>query len=56
MSQLTPRTNTMIISAMVMTCAAVCSAGLAVAHDHGGHKCKKGYVMTDDHRCVKKAK
>lgn len=26
----------------------------AVAHegeDH--HKCKKGYVMTDDHKCVK---
>lgn len=25
----------------------------ATAHDTAGHKCKKGYVMTGDHRCVK---
>ena len=29
--------------------------GQAFAHGDEPHpKCKKGYVMTDDHRCVKK--
>ena len=27
------------------------ATGAAVAHEE--HKCKKGYVMTDDHRCEK---
>lgn len=37
--------------------AIVTLATLAPAFAHDGHshpKCKKGYVETDDHRCVKK--
>ena len=26
----------------------------ALAHDNEPHACKKGYVMTSDHKCVKK--
>lgn len=29
-------------------------SGQAIAHGDAPHpKCKKGYVVTDDHRCVK---
>ena len=46
----------MSITAAAITLAALVPA-LAPAFAHGGEshsKCKKGYVMTDDHKCVKK--
>jgi hypothetical protein len=34
---------------------ALALAGQAFAHGDAPHpKCKKGYVLTDDHKCVKK--
>lgn len=45
-------------SALVMLAAVgVAMSPIAPAFAHGGEphgKCKKGYVATDDHKCVKK--
>lgn len=42
----------------MMTAAAVTLLTLAYAHAHdtASHKCKKGYVMTASHTCVKAPK
>lgn len=47
----------MRIAMSITAAAAVMVAALVPAFAHGDeqhHKCKKGYVMTDDHKCVKK--
>ena len=41
---------------MIVACALSLAAGAPLALDHGDAphpKCKKGYVLTDDHKCVK---
>lgn len=44
--------RTLAVLMVVAACAAV--AGQAMAHGDTPHpKCKKGYVVSDDHRCVK---
>lgn len=44
----------MTIRALFLGLAALATAGAALAHGDAPHpKCKKGYVVTDDHRCAK---
>lgn len=44
----------MTIRSMLLALAALAVAAPALAHGDAPHpKCKKGYVATDDHRCVK---
>lgn len=39
---------------MLMIAAVVLAPAVAAAHGDAPHpKCKKGYVLTDDHKCVK---
>jgi len=44
-----------VVLAIVSTLVALASASHAWAHGDQPHpKCKKGYVLNDEHKCVKK--
>lgn len=44
-----------ILRLAVLLAVSFSATSMALAHGDG-HRCKKGYVMTDEHKCVKAPK